>query len=259
MTEPIAAAQDLARELLAAMPERLAHTEGVAQKAEAAAIAFEPDEAADLVAAAWLHDIGYAPWLAGIQMHALDGGWFLQSRHFPERVCQLVAHHSGARFEARERGLLDRLEWSFPAPDAALLDALTYADMTTSPRGLPVSFDERIAEILERWSGGPRVNLDSYRLQREVHRSRAEGGWRPRVSMQKALDVIRDPRTAPLELEHLRRYGWVDDTIRDNLERKIYVPVQRDEALKPFYGAMAEVVLPLLPRDLRYHRRAFLS
>jgi hypothetical protein len=151
MTEPIATPQDLARELLARLPDRLAHTEGVARKAEEAASVFEPDEAADLVAAAWLHDIGYAPWLAGIQMHALDGGWFLQERHFPERVCQLVGHHSGARFEARERGLLDRLEWSFPAPDPALLDALTYADMTTSPRGLPVSFDERIAEIIRRY------------------------------------------------------------------------------------------------------------
>jgi hypothetical protein len=151
MTEPIATPQDLARELLARLPDRLAHTEGVARKAEEAGTAFEPDEAADLVAAAWLHDIGYAPWLVGIRMHALDGGWFLQSRHYPERVCQLVAHHSGARFEARERGLLDRLEFSFPQPDPALLDALTYADMTTSPRGLPATFDERIAEILRRY------------------------------------------------------------------------------------------------------------
>jgi len=102
MTEPTATAQDLARELLARLPDRLAHTEGVARKAEEAAAVFEPDEAADLIAAAWLHDIGYAPWLAGIRMRALDGGWFLQSRQYPERVCQLVAHHSGARFEARE-------------------------------------------------------------------------------------------------------------------------------------------------------------
>jgi hypothetical protein len=151
MTEPTATAEDLARELLARLPDRLAHTEGVAQKAQEVATAFEPDEAEDLVAAAWLHDIGYAPWLVGIQMHALDGGWFLQERQFSERVCQLVGHHSGARFEARERGLLDRLEYSFPEPDPALLDALTYADMTTSPRGLPVSFDERIAEIIRRY------------------------------------------------------------------------------------------------------------
>jgi hypothetical protein len=151
MTESPATAEDLARELLARMPDRLAHTEGVARKAEEAAAVFEPDEAAGLVAAAWLHDIGYSPGLVGIRMHALDGGWFLQSQHYPEQVCQLVAHHSGARFEARERGLLSRLEWSFPQPDPALVDALTYADMTTSPRGLPVSFDERIAEILRRY------------------------------------------------------------------------------------------------------------
>jgi len=158
MTEPTVTAEDLARELLARLPDRLAHTEGVARKAEEAAAVFEPGEAADLVAAAWLHDIGYAPWLVGIQMHSLDGGWFLQERHFPERVCQLVGHHSGARFEARERGLFDRLEFSFPAPDPALLDALTYADMTTSPRGLPVSFDERIAEIIRRYPPDDRVH-----------------------------------------------------------------------------------------------------
>jgi HD domain len=151
MTEDKPTAEDLARELLAGLPERVAHTEGVARKAEEVASVFEPDEAADLVAAAWLHDIGYAQWLVGEGMHALDGGWFLQEQKFPERVCQLVAHHSGARFEARERGLLDRLEYSFPKPDPALLDALTYADMTTSPRGLPVSFDERIAEIIRRY------------------------------------------------------------------------------------------------------------
>ena len=151
MTEDKPTAEDLARELLVRLPERVAHTEGVARKAEEAAAVFEPDEAADLVAAAWLHDIGYAQWLVGEGMHALDGGWFLQEQKFPVRVCQLVAHHSGARFEARERGLLDRLEYSFPAPDPALLDALTYADLTTSPRGLPVSFDERIAEIIRRY------------------------------------------------------------------------------------------------------------
>ena len=151
MIEDKPTAEALARELLARLPDRIAHTEGVARKAEGVAAVFEFDEAADLVAAAWLHDIGYAQWLGGEGMHALDGGWFLQEQKFPARVCQLVAHHSGARFEARERGLLERLEYSFPEPDPALLDALTYADMTTSPHGLPVSFDERIAEIIRRY------------------------------------------------------------------------------------------------------------
>ena len=58
VTESPATAEDLARELLACMPDRLAHTEGVARKAEEAATVFEPDEAANLIAAAWLHDVG---------------------------------------------------------------------------------------------------------------------------------------------------------------------------------------------------------
>jgi hypothetical protein len=115
VTDLIETAPDMARELLKQLPDRLAHTEAVARKAEEVSVVFEADQAADLVAAAWLHDIGYAQWLVGEGMHALDGGWFLQERKFPERVCQLVAHHSGARFEARERGLLDRLKYSFPA------------------------------------------------------------------------------------------------------------------------------------------------
>jgi hypothetical protein len=188
MTEALATAEDLARELLAGLPDRLAHTEGVARKAEEAAVVFEPDEAADLVAAAWLHDIGYAPWLVGIQMHALDGGWFLQERHYPERVCQLVAHHSGARFEARERGLLDRLEYSFPQPDRDLLDALTYADLTTSPGGLPVSFDERIAEILRRYPPDDPVHraiiAGRSDLAKSVENSLARLRWHAAASSQ---------------------------------------------------------------------------
>ena len=66
-----------------------------------------------------------------------------------ERLASLVAHHSGARFEAEERGLVDALA-EFEPEDGPLLDALTYADMTTGPAGQRVEL-ERIAEILERY------------------------------------------------------------------------------------------------------------
>jgi hypothetical protein len=46
---------------------------------------FEPDEAADLIAAAVAPRHRVCAWLAGIRMHALDSGWFLQSRQYPER------------------------------------------------------------------------------------------------------------------------------------------------------------------------------
>ena len=61
-----------------------------------------------LVAAALLHDVGYAPSLNRLGFHSVDGAWFLRA-HDQEQLASLVAHHSGARFEAEERGLLDKL------------------------------------------------------------------------------------------------------------------------------------------------------
>jgi hypothetical protein len=39
----------------------------------------------------------------------------------------------------------------FEPEDGPLLDALTYADMTTGPAGQRVDLEDRIAEILERY------------------------------------------------------------------------------------------------------------
>ena len=54
-------AQDVARVVLAeALPRRWAHVQGVAKKAERVAASLALSDGA-LVAAAWLHDVGYAP------------------------------------------------------------------------------------------------------------------------------------------------------------------------------------------------------
>ncbi|MFD5089906.1 HD domain-containing protein [Amycolatopsis thailandensis] len=51
-----------AQHLLAgALPRRWAHTQGVARRAGEIGYLFPPDEREVLLAAAWLHDIGYAP------------------------------------------------------------------------------------------------------------------------------------------------------------------------------------------------------
>ena len=53
-------AQEMARGFLAeALPRRWAHVQGVAGKAQRVAVSLALSEA--LVAAAWLHDVGYAP------------------------------------------------------------------------------------------------------------------------------------------------------------------------------------------------------
>jgi len=112
-----------------------------------------------LEAAAWLHDIGYAPSLAGTGLHQLDGARYLRdAQHADAMLCRLVAHHSCAIIEAGERGLADVLSSEFdPAPDV-LASVLTCCDMTTSPDGQPVRVERRLAEIHDRYGSGHLVS-----------------------------------------------------------------------------------------------------
>ena len=101
-------AGQLARELLREpLPRRWAHVQGVAARARGLAPVLGAD--ADLPeAAAWLHDIGYAPGLAVTGLHALDGARYLRdAQHGDAMLCRLVAQHSCAIIEAGERGLAD--------------------------------------------------------------------------------------------------------------------------------------------------------
>ena len=103
-------AQQLARALLQEpLPRRWAHVQGVAARARSLAPVLGAD--ADLLeAAAWLHDIGYAPDLAVTGLHQLDGARYLRdTQHADAMLCRLVAHHSCAIIEASERGLADVL------------------------------------------------------------------------------------------------------------------------------------------------------
>jgi HD superfamily phosphodiesterase len=113
-------AQQLARALLQeALPRRWAHVQGVAARARSLAPVLGDD--ADLLeAAAWLHDVGYAPALALTGLHALDGARYLRdAQHADAMLCRLIAHHSCAIIEAEERGLADGLSLKFePAPYA---------------------------------------------------------------------------------------------------------------------------------------------
>ena len=66
------------------------------------------------------------------------------------RLASLVASHSEVAFEARLRGYAHALH-AFPREYSAVADALTFCDMTTSPEGKHILFEERIAEILCRY------------------------------------------------------------------------------------------------------------
>ncbi len=152
-------AEHLAQALLQdPLARRWAHVQGVAARARSLAPVLGAD--ADLPeAAAWLHDIGYAPDLAVTGLHALDGARYLRdAQHADAMLCRLVAHHSCAIVEAEERGLADVLNLKFePAPNA-LSGVLTCCDMTTSPDGELVPVERRLAEIHHRYGHGHLVS-----------------------------------------------------------------------------------------------------
>lgn len=151
-------ARATAQELLgSALPSPWTHTQGVAAAAAHLIGELTAAQQNTLIAAAWLHDIGYSPAVATTGFHPLDGARYLQRQDFPAEVVSLVAFHTGAQFEADQRGVAAELA-ELPAPDPVLLDALTCADMTTSPAGDPVTAQARLAEIFNRYDPGSPVS-----------------------------------------------------------------------------------------------------
>ena len=119
------------------------------ERARSIGQAFAPEDRVILIAAAYLHDVGYAPALEQTGFHAIDGARHLRTLGH-ERVARLVAHHSEARFEARLRGLGRQLE-EFPREPSAVADALTWCDMTVGSAGEAMTLHERILDIARRY------------------------------------------------------------------------------------------------------------
>ncbi|GAB3310747.1 HDIG domain-containing protein [Hymenobacter humi] len=161
------AAADLARELLAPLGARWAHTQQVARRAEELSPAVPEQDRDLLVVAAWFHDLGYAPELVQTGFHPIDGARYLAARGHAPRLCALVAHHSAATFEAEERDLADELaEW--PREEGPVPDALWMADMTTGPRGQSLDYADRLAEILARYEPDSIVGRAMTRAQPDI-------------------------------------------------------------------------------------------
>jgi putative nucleotidyltransferase with HDIG domain len=165
-------ARALAEILIGELGDRWAHTNGVAQRAEELSVTVASAEREVLIVAAWLHDIGYGAGLRVTGFHPLDGATYLHHHGWPDRVCALVAHHSGARFVARALGLDQALN-RHPYEQSSVSDALTMADQTTGPHGQRMSLDERMAEMLIR-HGDDSVHAQIHHLREPQLRAAAE-------------------------------------------------------------------------------------
>jgi len=144
-------AKELAQSKLArSLPRRWRHVMAVA--AQARHVCHRLGGSSDLlVAAAWLHDIGYAPDLVDTGFHPLDGARYLRRAGVDEPLVSLVAYHSCAQIEADVRGLGTVLSAEFLPGDSLIADALCYCDMTTSPDGEQVQVGDRLVEIRGRY------------------------------------------------------------------------------------------------------------
>jgi putative nucleotidyltransferase with HDIG domain len=145
----VQAAQELAGRLLSGNPERLAHSAAVADRAEYLSAAVAPDRRSELVAAAWLHDIGYSEAVQQTTFHPVDGARYLRLNGWRIEVCNAVAHHSGSRFVAVVRRLeSDLMDFAFTEDEVT--DTLTVADQTVGPGGVPMIITVRMADMLRR-------------------------------------------------------------------------------------------------------------
>ncbi|MGB3684781.1 MAG: HD domain-containing protein [Ornithinimicrobium sp.] len=148
-------APELAAEHLQELGDRWRHVQTVGTLAESLVDAcFLPE---DVWCAAWLHDIGYSFTAHVTGLHSLDGAHYLSDLGAPCEVVALVGWHTGAAFEAEERGLRGVLA-QLPEPDPTKLDALTLLDLVSAPDGTVTTPQERIDEILERYGPGEAVH-----------------------------------------------------------------------------------------------------
>src|SRR5262249_54406452 len=90
-------ASKCASTLLSRMGDGWLHVQAAAEKARRLGELLAPNDRDDLLAAAYLHDIGYTPTLVQTGFHPLDGARYRRVIGY-ERLGSLVAYHSEARF-----------------------------------------------------------------------------------------------------------------------------------------------------------------
>jgi hypothetical protein len=199
MLEEWAAAE--AERLLSPLGDRWNHVRAVGERAGEVGAILDQEDRRYLVAAAYLHDIGYAPELQRTGLHQLDGARYIRS-HGAERLARLVAHHSEARFEIRLRGFATELA-AYEREQSWVSDALTYCDLTTGPTGIPMTFEDRIAEVERRYGEGEIVDalreatpflmgaVERTKDRLRQHSSQTRSGD---DRLRAALEVVPDPQ-----------------------------------------------------------------
>jgi putative nucleotidyltransferase with HDIG domain len=172
-------ARRLAAEHLSTLGPRWTHVQAVGVLAEGLAKVGLVGEV--VAVAAWLHDVGYGTAVQVSGFHSLDGAWYLRGIDAPDAVVALVARHTGAEFEAAERGLLAELS-ELPTADPDNLDVLTLVDLVVGPDGHLTTPVDRIREIGSRYAADDPVYRAVSRSSSELLAAAARARGRLRLA-----------------------------------------------------------------------------
>jgi HD superfamily phosphodiesterase len=130
-------------------PELVAHPVATAARCAVLATSCQSDEKDIITAelAGLLHDIGKFPSLdSKTVLHHLTGANYLRSLQ-EERLANLIAYHSGGKYEAQ---IAKQSLSAFTEEESLVADIIAICDVTTGPYGNLVGFKERYSEIRVR-------------------------------------------------------------------------------------------------------------
>jgi HD superfamily phosphodiesterase len=150
-------AEEHAGQLLSSLRRRWSHATAVGTAAREVGRHLTSEDAEVLLAAAYLHDIGYAPDLVETGFHQLDGAQHLSTLGH-DRLAGLVAHHTRAVHEARLRGLGQALS-EFEDEDSIVSAALAFCDLTAGPSGEQMTPEQRLADVEARYGEDDPVTM----------------------------------------------------------------------------------------------------
>jgi hypothetical protein len=163
-------AHDLAAELLSEeLPRRWSHATAALEVARAL-LPIVPGDEELLLAAVVCHDIGYARKVKRTGYPSLDAAHHLRELQAPQRLADLGAHFINSRLEGELRGLGDEYAL-IPDEQTPTRDALWFCCLTVGPTGARTNFEDRMAEIRQRYGADPMVqkwSTDGYESLREA-------------------------------------------------------------------------------------------
>ncbi len=158
--------KEFIRSCLADNSARIAHVLEIARRVRSSGelLGLKPFELDLAECAALLHDIGYWKPIALTGFHPIDGARFLEQQQESE-LAKLIVGHSCSPEEGELSG--------FPGikqDDSLVAKLITYWDVQVKQGGYVVSYEERLAEIINRYGDTSIIGIANIRAKARIEK-----------------------------------------------------------------------------------------